>query len=216
MKFTTFQKANEMEQNGVANGVSIKFNKSKRERIQKKNEFRKAKDTVLEKEVARDRAKEAVENIHFPHIIKKSRAKRKLRLAKRELELAYRKRNQAKLEYKKAKSEYKEVRKTIRDQYKKYHSYDKLDKVMKKTQEKGLDLTKNPYIMNQIRQAIENNKGEKFVFDEKGNWSSAIRGIPPGIFKDIKSKWQEYKKEQKQKETEQPVKEKETLEEYTI
>lgn len=195
-----------MEEKGVAEGITIQFNKSKRERIQKKNEYRKAKDTVLEKEVARDRAKEEVENIHFPHFIKKSRAKRRLRLAKRELEQAYRKRNQAKLEYKQARKQYKEVRKTIRDQYKKYQSYDKLKKVMQKMQTKGFDLTKNQYIMKQISEAIENNKGEKFVFGKDGNWDSAIQGIPSEIFRNIKTKWQEYKREQEQKEKEQPVK----------
>ena len=196
MAFYTLDKALYMESHGVAEGVSKAFSKVRLERLDKKDAFKAAKKTVLEKEVARDNAKNELENLHFPHIIKIMRARRKVRLAKKELEIAKRERNRAKLEYKQAKRSYKDVRKIIRDQYKNIKSYDKFDKMMQKMKLKGLDLSKNEYIMNQFRQAVKNSNGKKLIFDQDAMQHSGVPGVPPELFKEVKDIWREYKSNQ--------------------
>ena len=196
MSFGTLDKAIDMEQQGIAEKASNAFTTVKEDRLDKKVAFKSAKSTVLEKKVARDKAKEALQNLHFPHIIKIMKARKKFKLAKKDLEIAKRKETQAKLEYKQSRRKYKNVRKIIRNQYKNVKSYDKFDKIIQKMQSKGLDLSKNEYIMNQFRQAVKNSKGKKLVFDENAIMHSGIPGVPPEVFKDIKNIWHEHKSSQ--------------------
>lgn len=200
MSFNTLDKAIYMEQQGIAEGVSNAFTKVREDRLDKKVAFKSAKNTVLEKKVAKDNAKKALENIHFPHIIKIMKARKKLKLAKKDLEIAKRKKNQAKLEYNQSRLKYKNVRKMIRNQYKNIKSYDKFDKIMQKMKSKGFDISKNEYIMNQFRQAVKNSNGKKLIFDENAIMHSGVPGVPSELFEEIKNIWHEYKSNQEHSE----------------